>query len=407
MNKNDVQSFLIDDIEIVFKGLQSQQSTEILAYTKDDAGSIWSSSNVYKANDQGNINLGVDVPLGVEKGSVQSYFLVSMTQENKKKMPQFFTKTNTSPLVVIIQLISDGILLQEREIELHFKSNEVEEQLITSPFVGKFFKPRNKQSKQPVIVVGGSAGGFQWSEVMAAMLSTKGIPALAVAYFDYQGAYGLQDTLQDIPLEYFFSALSWLKKETGVCDKSIGIIGISKGGEVSLLLGTVYSDSIGKIVSYVPSTHVFEGIDFRRQSVKSSWSFQGTSLPFIPYPTEMNNADLRYEHERAKQNTLIEVVNQSRIRVEEINCPLLLLGAGRDGTWPSLEYVSEIANILQDNHYHHKVEVALYPNAGHVISIPNLPPTLENSSISFVEMANTNKDAWERVVAFLQHNSCS
>jgi hypothetical protein len=63
-----------------------------------------------------------------------------------------------------------------------------------------------------VLVFGGSGGGLTTS-MAAALLAAHGYPSLALAYFKVAG---LPQSLHDIPLEYFTSALRVLRAQPGV-----------------------------------------------------------------------------------------------------------------------------------------------------------------------------------------------
>src|ERR1051326_4096570 len=57
-----------------------------------------------------------------------------------------------------------------------------------------------------ILVLGGSEGGLH--EIDAAFLAERGYAALALAYY---GLPGLPDVLKNIPLEYFATALDYLR----------------------------------------------------------------------------------------------------------------------------------------------------------------------------------------------------
>jgi len=51
----------------------------------------------------------------------------------------------------------------------------------------------------------------------------------------------LPKELYEIPVEFFERGLSWLEKHGSVDCERIAVYGYSKGGELSLLLGSLYS----------------------------------------------------------------------------------------------------------------------------------------------------------------------
>jgi dienelactone hydrolase len=103
--------------------------------------------------------------------------------------------------------------------------------------VGKLFAPDQPGPHRAVLVVGGSNEGLAWSQEMAALLASHGYAVFALAYLPMEG---LPPTLDRIPLEYFGTALDWLSEQTTVAANKIGVVGLSRGGELALLLSATY-----------------------------------------------------------------------------------------------------------------------------------------------------------------------
>ena len=90
----------------------------------------------------------------------------------------------------------------------------------------------------------------------AALLAARGYPSLALAYFK---APGLPQTLRDIPLEYFTSALEVLRAQPGVDPDHVLVAGDSRGGEAALLLGAHFPQLVNGVIAGVPSSVVHPG----------------------------------------------------------------------------------------------------------------------------------------------------
>lgn len=127
---------------------------------------------------------------------------------------------------------------------------------------------------------GGSEGGLS-SEDLAAVLASRGYAALALAYFKTEG---LPSSLEEIPLEYFKLAIDWMLKLRQVRSGGVALIGTSKGAEAALLTASHYKE-VRAVVGYVPSSVVWSCIC--GASNKSSWSFEGKPVPFIPQATNL------------------------------------------------------------------------------------------------------------------------
>lgn len=199
---------------------------------------------------------------------------------------RFFIKLGSEPLKMLLRLYEEESLLDKKSLSLRFRSEAVEELRVKSPFSARYYGPKDRKVTQTVLVLGGSTGGFAWSEQMASVLASRGYGALALSYFDFRGRNGVPRRLEEIPLEVLKEALEWLREETGL--KTAGILGISKGAEAALLTASHFPDRIGAVAAYVPSAYVFEGVYTGKWRNRSSWSLAGTPCPSWPIPRTLS-----------------------------------------------------------------------------------------------------------------------
>ena len=117
----------------------------------------------------------------------------------------------------------------------------VRSQTLAGPgFIGVFCSSPVKRGPG-ILVLGGSEGGLA-GEFLCRMLASHGYPTLALAYF---GLPGLPPSLSGIRLEYFARALGWLGRQQGVDPEKVVVMGTSRGGEASLILGSIYPKLVG------------------------------------------------------------------------------------------------------------------------------------------------------------------
>lgn len=179
--------------------------------------------------------------------------------------------------------------------------------------VATLFRPIASGPRPTVIVLSGSLGGMM--EGSAAVLSSQGFAALAIAYF---GVDPLPPELVEVPLEYFAEGIAWLKEQPAVDPDRIAVMGVSKGGELAVLLGATYPEDIKAVVGYSASPVVWRGASYRPLSFvfgkpKSSWTLGGEPVPFVDVRPRFSEAmgafigklpSLRTMHERGRGRRL-------------------------------------------------------------------------------------------------------
>ena len=231
--------------------------------------------------------------------------------------------------------------------------------------VGTYFAPPPGSPPAPaVMVIGGSEGGYTYYP--AALLASHGYPAFAVAYFKEPG---LPAGLENIPLEYFQTALRWLAAQPGVDPKRLVVLGTSRGGEASLLIGSAFPDLVHGVVAVVPSDQVNPGFP---DTSSPAWTLGGKPVPMGSIP------------------------------VEKIAGPVLALGGAKDEVWDSSGAVERILDRARA--YGRKDVVGVvYPNAGHGLSyVENMPPVpVGEFGGTFEGNERAQTASWARTLQFL------
>jgi dienelactone hydrolase len=224
-----------------------------------------------------------------------------------------------------------------------------------------------------LIVLSGSGGGMDGAT--AALLAAHGYSTIALAYF---GMEGLPGELKQIPLEYFETEINWFRPHPDVFPDSIVVVGFSRGGELALLLGSRFPE-IRAVVSYVGSGIVLGAVtQTPRVERLPAWTWRGEPIePLLlgQVKTEFLKPDGRHSWalERLK-NT--EDVERASIPVEKINGPVLLISGEEDALWPSTPSSRVAMDRLKRNSFSFPYEHLVYPGAGHHISPPFHPTTL-------------------------------
>lgn len=275
--------------------------------------------------------------------------------------------------------------------------------------VGALHLPE-KEGPHPLIVnLGGFRGGI--NESRAEKLSSCGFGALSLAYF---GCPGLPLSLQEIPLEYFEKAIDWILEHPAIDRKRIALWGVSRGAELSLILGSTLSFRLSAIAATVPASAIYGSI----QSPAPAWIYRGQPLgPNAPFPVLRLDSHLGTTPELALALTpfFLEGMKDqaafaaSQIPVEKIGCPLLLVSGEDDQMWPSSIFAEQITDRLQAKGSSIPRVHFSYPRAGHGISsseeISELHPI---AKIWFAFGGNprdnerAKADSWEKTVHFFR-----
>jgi uncharacterized protein len=229
-------------------------------------------------------------------------------------------------------------------------------------FDAEFYAPQGTAKRLGVLVLGGSEGGIPGRR--AKLIAENGFPALALGYFktDRTPAY-----LDMIPLEYVDQPIEYLMGNKQVMSGGIVVVGESKGGELALLLASRKLEITG-VVAFVPSSVVFQGVPKVYWPPRSSWSFDGKPVPFVPYAGDkgFDPSDLLGLYQRSLQQK--EPVQNAVIPVERINGPLLLFSGADDRMWPSVGMCEMICQRLKENNFGKEYNHFKYNNAGHTLS---------------------------------------
>ncbi len=234
-----------------------------------------------------------------------------------------------------------------------------------------FFHGTSDKPQKALILLGGSEGGKSWSDhpEFIQELVVQGSCVLSLAYF---GADDLPSQLRGIPLEYFSKAFHWLSmQKEAVIPNEYALVGVSRGAELALLLGSRCSE-VKAVVAIAPSSVVFPGpptgILDALQGQHSAWSLNGHELAFVAMPYSwttlqgMITGKRTPMFEKALQNS--RQVREAAIPVEKIQGSILLASFTRDEIWPSTFMSQQIMQRLRDNGFRFHYEHAAY-NAAH------------------------------------------
>lgn len=245
-----------------------------------------------------------------------------------------------------------------------------------------FATPEGEGPFPVVIVLGGSEGGDMGSRGSAPRFLEQGYAILGLPY--YSPGYlpperqlpDLPEAFDSIPLEKLAIARDWLRERDDVKADGIGLYGVSKGAEF-VLAGASRIDGFAAVVAIVPSDVIWEGWGpGATPGEVSSFSWEGKALPFVPYlgmeeefkKYAIPGATVRLRTPQdAGRWAHPERVPAARIRVENIDEPVLVAGGDADNTWNSAAMAQNIAERRAEAGGLETVSL-VYREAGHALS---------------------------------------
>lgn len=262
-----------------------------------------------------------------------------------------------------------------------------------------------------LIVLGGSEGNENIPRNLGARFAEEGLTALGVCYWN---APGLPRELVEVPVEAVERAAEQLRSRGF---EKVGVYGISKGGELTLLAASLVS-AVSCAIALSPLDHVMPGITgngglaSKGVSDRSSWTWRGSPLACAPGGTRLPYAgivrrllaerqlDMRFVYERMMERA----TEDSAIKVERIGGPVLLISPAHDAMWPSDEACRRIEERLRVHGHPWEVERLAYEHASHIMA------PLETGALRLFRMerahprecAASRADAFERTLTFLE-----
>jgi dienelactone hydrolase len=427
-------AFVDEEVEVTVRGVAPGSEVSITAETEDDERRTWKSRAEFTADASGPVNVREQESLrGTYTGvSGMGLFWSMKLDAAAGSGSSTFAKTDTEPQQVRISVRCGEWIVSATTLERRYVADDtmVRDLLIDSGTagagavtIGRLFIPPGAGPHPVVIVLSGSGGGFDIDK--AAVLSRHGFATFALAYF---GIAPLPSWLNRVPLEYFESAIDWLRTQPEVDAERIGALGVSRGAELALLLASTLP-TIRTVVAYAPSSVAWaaSGRDKATGDLIPCWTHGGKPVPFAPLPLRRFILRSAFPVAALKRPVMFrnlfraglrnrEAVRHAALRVEEIRGPILLVSGGDDHLWPAAEMSEAILTRLKQKKFAHATEHLYYPAAGHMLRYPFLPTTSRESSNKHLRSAKfsfggsieadaeAQADSWWRAIAFLRRH---
>jgi dienelactone hydrolase len=415
-------SYINETVDITISGLPKNRKVLFRAVSEDyyciNAGmseqgqnSQWESYGVFIADDNGSIQLRNAIPM---KGTYEKcnamglFYSMKIKELHKHKTPQNIQEipATRNYTVNFTVEVNNQILASKKHIRMFCDEKIKCETIIENNFIARYFTHEKSEKRPAIIVLSGSDGRIEKAQAISQVFASKGYSALAVCYF---GLDGTKRNLDRIPLEIIENAIKWLKSKNTVDQNQIAIYGRSKGGELALLAASFFPE-LTCVIANTPSCYVYEGLKNDMPSRHSSWTYRGNEVPYLKFSflilCQMMIRQILGQKDLMiwMYNKIIKKgnLNQSSIKVEKINGPILLLSSSSDSIWPSLLHCETVIKRLTEKNFKFRFKHLSYEKSGHMLTLPYQSiSTLDKCDGNLEEWAIACVDCWKETIEFL------
>ncbi|XP_076777822.1 acyl-coenzyme A thioesterase 3 isoform X3 [Arvicanthis niloticus] len=263
-------------VHIAVRGLAPEQPVTLRAALRDEKGARFRAHARYRADAAGELDLARAPALGGSFAGLEPMGLLWAMEPDRPHW-RLVKRDVQTPFVVELEVLDghepDGGRLLARAVhERHFMAPGVRRVPVHEGRVrGTLFLPAGIGPFPGIIDLFGVGGGLL--EYRASLLAGKGFAVMALAYYNYDD---LPKSMDIIHLEYFEEAVTYLLNHPQVKGSGVGVLGISKGGELGLAMASFLRNitaaviingsisSVGGTLQYKDETMLPVGMNTKR-----------------------------------------------------------------------------------------------------------------------------------------------
>ncbi|XP_070148580.1 acyl-coenzyme A thioesterase 2, mitochondrial-like isoform X2 [Ovis canadensis] len=227
-----------EPVRITVRGLAPGQPVTLRASLRDEKGALFRAHARYCADAAGLLDLERAPALGGSFAGLEPMGLF-WALEPEKPLLRLVKRDVQTPFAVELEVL-DGHkpeaqrLLGRAVHERDFLAPGVRREPVRAGRVrGTLFLPPEPGPFPGIVDILGAGGGLL--EYRASLLAGKGFAVMALAYCNYED---LPKGLENLHLEYFEEAVNYLLNHPQVKGPGVGLLGISKGGELCLSMAS-------------------------------------------------------------------------------------------------------------------------------------------------------------------------
>ncbi|NWS98271.1 ACOT5 thioesterase, partial [Mionectes macconnelli] len=397
------RSLFDEPLAIAVQGLGPRQPVTLRTSLRDETGQLFQASARYQAGDDGELDLArcPALPGGSFSGLEPMGLLWAL--QPQKPFWRLVKRDVQSPFLLQLEVFEGhgeppGRLLAQAQHERAFLRDGVRRIPVREGRIrATLFLPPGEDTFPGIIDIHGLGGGL--SEQRASLLANHGFVTLALAYYQYED---LPQKPTELRLEYFEEAVNYMLQHPQVKGPGIGLLGFSKGGELSLAMAAFLKNitAVASLNGPVATTRI-------------PLCYKDKTIPILTeYEQHMKVADSNILD---TCDVLIDPFqapgNQSLIPIEKAEAQLLFIVGQDDHVFKSEYHATELCKLLQAQGKEN-FRILSYPGTGHCIDPPFFPlwpignhPVYHRRAVlggEFGAYAKAQVHAWPQIRAFFQ-----
>ncbi|XP_058235620.1 acyl-coenzyme A thioesterase 5 [Hemibagrus wyckioides] len=390
--------FFDEAVQIKVSGFPPGKQVELRAKHKDDKGVVFKASALYKADEHGEVDLRRHASSGGSYTGVEPMGLFwSLLPESPHK--KLLKRDASSPVLVHIEALRDGQVLTEETNLRRFMADGMQRVPVKHGRLrGTLFIPPG-EGPFPGIIDLYTLGGTV-CEPRASLLANKGFVVFALAFYGYQD---MPKTVDKLDLEYFEEGVRFLQMQPKVKKSGIGIVSISKSGDLALSMASFLPDISATVCINTCNANSVFPLHYKDTIIPG---FVGSKKRITV--TKSGILDIRdilndpMEEEKTRATV---------IPIERAGCRFLFIVSGDDRNWNSAFFAQQACNRLKA-HGKANYDLVTYPTAGHFMEVPYMPhhPSGLHAAVNQVVVfggepkahADAQVNAWGKIQSFLK-----
>ncbi|ATQ41530.1 acyl-CoA thioesterase/bile acid-CoA:amino acid N-acyltransferase family protein [Caulobacter mirabilis] len=401
-------------VSVALTSLKPGQTVEIAAERRfGRPAAVYRSAATFTADSRGRIDLAKSAPTGGDYRGADPAGLFWSMKPTQAPVPADW---KTGEVRLTASTAGAPVATGMTRL-LGFQPGVTDEAVPGFPAARLYRLPGDKP-RPVVVILHGAEGNTEASERYGRKLASLGYAVVGLPYYSPDwGQYGPPKAIKDLPgsfidirVDQIADLRAQLARTPGVDVSRIALFGGSKGAEFALIAASKYP-WLTSVVAFAPSDLVWEGWGLEMveaEGARSSFSFEGKALPFMPYVGFVeglqlgDRADLRKIHEDGRAK-FPEREAAARIRVEDYEGPLMLIAGGRDTLWESGRMARNVEIARKAKGL--RTTALIYPDAGHDVGGDGWAPTIgqvAHGGGSAAANAQAQLDAWPKMLAFLE-----